>query len=142
MPNKKGSKVAASRARAQAAAKKKAKSTGPALPAAAFVKPGAAPEAPEEMDEELDQELEEALATDAEPTEAVATVPTGEQRAALATATQRRSGPRVTATRRHRQATGIGPSPSLRREVGLIGAITVVIGVALAVIKFATDLGS
>ena len=39
MPNKKGSKVAASKARAQVKAKKKARQTGPALAAAAYVPP-------------------------------------------------------------------------------------------------------
>jgi hypothetical protein len=134
MPSKKGSKVAASRARAQATAKKKARSTGPVLPAAAFATPVADPP-------EADIPEAEVLEAEGEPVEAqAASAPAPASARAPA-----RPAPRVAAravTRRERHATVAIVGMTLRREVAMIGAITAVTGVVLTVIKLATDLGA
>jgi len=134
MPSKKGSKVAASRARAQATAKKKARSTGPVLPAAAFATPLADPT-------EADIPEAEVLEAEGEPVEALAA-------SAPAPASARapaRPAPRAVARAaagRERHATAAIVGMTLRREVATIGAITAVTGVVLTVIKLATDLGT
>ncbi len=129
MPNKRGSKVAASQARAKAAARKKAHSTGPVIAAAALTRP---PEVnDDELEhEELDQVDEAAGVVEEEEDAAPARPPARAPRIA-----------RAGARREHQTAvafTGV----SLRREVGLIGAITASIGVALALLKLLTDLGT
>lgn len=128
MPNKKGSKVAASRAKSQQKAKKKARQTGPNIPVAA-----AAP-APVEITEE-DADLETGILESA--------VVEPEQAQPVATAPARQPARRAAAaTRRERQAHALVAGSSLKREVSLIGAITAAAGVALAVLKLATDLGA
>ena len=122
MPNKKGSKVAASKARAQVKAKKKARQTGPALAAAAYVPPPPETEDGAEPHEETEPAREASTAPAAAP--------------ALATAVR----PSAHAPRGRQQPAPV-PGVSLRREVGFIGALTVVIGVVLAVLKVFTDLG-
>ena len=124
MPSKKGSKIAASQARAKTAAKKKANSSGPVLPAAAL--------APEGID---DSELEEGTAVavaEFDGNEAEAVAPVGAQ-------APRRTG--RAASRRERQALTVVSGGSLRREVAMIGSVAALMGVALAVIKLVTDLG-
>jgi hypothetical protein len=140
MPNKKGSKIAASRARAQTAAKKKARGTGTTLPAAAFVKP----EDTLVVQDELDEMLEEAAdgGADAEQelqeSAAVAVAPAAKQRVAAAS----RRTPRIAASRRLRQHEDALPMQGLGREIGTIGVITATIAIALVVLKFATDIGA
>jgi hypothetical protein len=126
MPNKKGSRVAASQARAKSAAKKKNHSAGPDLAAAA--------QAPESTD---------ALAQEQEEGSAVAVVEaSGEELEAAAqapTLAPRRTG--RAASRRERQALTVMSAGSLRREVLMIGSVTALMGITLAVIKLVTDLG-
>jgi hypothetical protein len=132
MPNKKGSRVAASLAKSQAKAKKKAHSTGPVLAAAAF-------QAPAADDAELGMEEAEAqVATaDADMDEALADQEAPQAAPAAAPAPRRaRSAPR-----RERQAMVAVQGGSLRREVILITAVTALTGALLAALKIATDLG-
>ncbi len=124
MPGKKGSRVAARQARAQANAKKKARSAGPDLSTAARVAPAETPVDDADL-EEATEESSVAIATNDTP------VPT-----APAPRPTRR-----TASRRERQAFGAISAGSLKREVATIGIIAASAGVALAVIKLATDLG-
>jgi hypothetical protein len=126
MPSKKGSRIAASQARAKSAAKKKANSSGPVLAAAAA-------QAPEVTDApEIEESAVEATANDGDVVEA-------EAPAAAAAPVVRRAG--RSASRRERQALTVMSGGSLRREIMMIGSVTALMGVALAVIKLATDLG-
>ena len=130
MPNKKGSRVAASRAKSQAKAKKKARSTGPVLAAAAYQAPAA------EEDETQLEPNEAQVATaaaDADETQVANETP---QAAPAAAPRRARSAPR-----RERQAMVAVQGGSLRREVSLIAAVAALTGIALAAIKIATDLG-
>lgn len=125
MPGKKGSRVAASQARAKANAKKKAKSAGPDLSSAAR-------EAPTESlvdDAELEGATEESSVAVAEASTALPTTPAPRQPA------------RRAASRRERQAFNAISAGSLKREVLTIGIIASLSGVVLAVVKLATDLG-
>ena len=116
MPNKKGSRVAASKARTQAKAKKKARQGGPVLAAAAYAPPPVAEETAEAVEEA-------ALVASSAPAAAAAPI-----------------APAV-ARRQHREPL-VAHGVSLRREVGLIGVLTVAVGAALAYLKFFTDLGA
>ena len=124
MPNKKGSKVAASKARAQTKAKKKARQGGPALAAAAYAPP---PPAAEEGDGEID----EAAHTDASEPVAAAAPPAPASPARVLRGFRRE----------HTHQTPPALSVSLRREVGFIGALTVVVAAMLVGLRFLTDLG-
>jgi hypothetical protein len=123
MPTNKGSKIAASQARAKTAAKKKAHSTGPDIAAAAY----------DALD--VDGDLVE---SEDEPTVAVTEGDDAEPSIAVAPA-PRRVG--RTASRRERQVVAVMSAGSLRREVALIGVVTAITGVLLAVLKLGTDLG-
>ncbi|MDA0798744.1 MAG: hypothetical protein O2826_10010 [Chloroflexi bacterium] len=125
MPNKKGSRIAASQARAKSAAKKKSHASGPDLAAAA--------QEVQDDPQELDEQADVAVAV-VEGDETQAAAP-----AAAAAPAPRRVG--RAASRRERQALTVMSSGSLGREVAMIGIVTAVMGVALAVIKLATDLG-
>ena len=130
MPNKKGSKVAASRARAQANAKKKARSPGPAGVESSYRPPATVDE--EEVEESaLDSEAA-VLDADEENEPQAATRP--------APAAAQRASTRV-APRRERVAMAAVQGGSLRHEVGLITAIAVVAGATLALLKILTDIG-
>ena len=126
MPNKKGSKVAASRARAQVKAHKKAHSTGPVVAAAAYAAPAA-------VDETAAEEATSAVAVET---------------SAAATATARAGAPAVRRSNvsrtvsRQREAVVAMQSVNLKREVGTIGSLAVVVAIALAVLKIATDIGA
>ena len=126
MPNKKGSKVAASRARAQVKAHKKAHSTGPVVAAAAYAAPAA-------VDETAAEEATSAVAVET---------------SAAATATARAAAPAVRRSNvsrtvsRQREAVVAMQSVNLKREVGTIGSLAVVVAIALAVLKIATDIGA
>lgn len=132
MPNKKGSRVAASQARAKAAAKKKARSSGPDLSAIAS-RPApvdtaestenVAPEAVAESDVELNAAEESVSITPA----TVATAPAVRRTRA--------------ASRRERQAMTVVAAGSLRWELTMIGSATAAMGIGLVVLKLATDLG-
>ena len=122
MPNKKGSKVAASRARAQVKAHKKAHSTGPVVAAAAYAAPAAVDETAAE-----------------EATSSVAVETSAPARAA--TPAVRRSNVSRTVSRQ-REAVVAMQSVNLKREVGTIGSLAVVVAIALAVLKIATDIGA
>ena len=125
MPGKKGSRVAASQARAKANAKKKARSAGPDLSTAARVAPVDAPEEDAELDEVTEG----------------SSVAVAESKTPMPTAPVVRAPARRAATRRERQAFGAISAGSLKREVITIGIIASFSGVALAVVKLATDLG-
>ena len=126
MPNKKGSKVAASRARAQVKAHKKAHSTGPVVAAAAYAAPAA-------VDETAAEEATSAVAVET---------------SAAATATARAGAPAVRRSNvsrtvsRQREAVVAMQSVNLKREVGTIASLAVVVAIALAVLKIATDIGA
>ena len=132
MPNKKGSRVAASKARAQAKAKKKAHHGGPVLAAAAYVP---SPPADEQATGENDGAIDDA---------APASVATTAGGAAVAT----RAAPAAPArplrgfSREHAHQTPPALSVSLRREVGLIGGLTVAVVAALVALRLFTDLGA
>ena len=140
MPNKKGSKVAASKARAQAMAKKKARHGGPALAAAAYVPP---PPAAEGATTETDGAVDEAtLSSNAGPEAGAAAVAIAAPplTAAAAAAAAPARAPRGFSRERAHQAPP-ALSVSLRREVGLIGALTVVAVLVLVALRLFTDLG-
>ena len=127
MPNKKGSRIAASQARAKSAAKKKAHSVGPDLAAAAHLTEPAPNAA-----------LEDTAAT------AGSAVSATSPRATPAEATSSPSPSpslRRTTSRRERQALTVMSAGSLRREIAMIGSITALVAVALTVMKLATDFG-
>ena len=126
MPGKRGSKVAAAQARAKAAAKKKARQGGPVLPAAAYVPP------PTEAEEE-EVEAEELAA---QPAATPAPV-----RRPVATAT-RPQAIRSISMRRERHAAPALSGAGLKRELGMIAGLTGIVGVVLAVLKLATDIGA
>ena len=125
MPNKKGSRVAASKARAQTKAKKKARQGGPVLAAAAY-----APPPP--VAEETDGAIDEAAQVDAPGPVAVAAPP------AAASPARALRGFR----REHAHQAAPALSVSLRREVGTIGALTAVVVAMLVGLRFLTDLGA
>ena len=125
MPGKKGSRVAASQARAKANAKKKARSAGPDLSTAARETPVESPV----DDAEFEAATDETAVAVAESSTPVPTAPAP------------RPAARRAASRRERQAFGAISAGSLKREVITIGIIASFSGVALAVVKLATDLG-
>ena len=131
MPNKKGSKIAASKARAQLKAKKKARQGGPALAAAAYAPP---PPVAEESDEAID---EAPTAAAVGPASAAGPVATAVRPAPAPPARTPRGFRRDHA---HQAAPAL--SVSLRREVGLIGALTLVVVAMLVGLRFFTDLGA
>jgi len=136
MPNKKGSKVAASKARAQAMAKTKARHGGPALAPAAYVPP---PPAAEGATTETDGAFDEAtLSSNAGPEAGAAAVAIAAPPLTAAAAPAR--APRGFSRERAHQAPP-ALSVSLRREVGLIGALTVVAVLVLVALRLFTDLG-
>ena len=133
MPNKKGSKVAASKARAQAIAKKKARHGGPVLAAAAYVPP---PPAADEVAGETDGAIDEAAsASRASPETDAGSVAI----AAPAAAPPARAPRGFSRERAHQAPPAL--SVSLRREVGLIGVLTVVVVAVLVALRLFTDLG-
>ena len=130
MPNKgKGSKVAAAQARAKAAAKKKARHGGPALPAAAYTKPD--PETEEAL------EAEEAMSDPASGSQSPLAAPSRPAGTATRTYSARTIG-----QRRERHATPTLTGASLKRELSMIGALTAFAGIILAVLRLMTDLGA
>ncbi|MCH7607327.1 MAG: hypothetical protein IIC94_01985 [Chloroflexi bacterium] len=134
MPNKKGSKVAASKARAQAMAKKKARHGGPALAAAAYVPP---PPAAEGATTETGGAVGEAApSSQAGPEAGAASVAIA---APPLTAPPARALRGFSRERAHQAPPAL--SVSLRREVGLIGALTVAVVLVLVALQLFTGLG-
>ena len=131
MPNNRGSRIAASRARAQAKAHKKAHSTGPVIAAAAHIAPVA-------DDEGMDDETQSAVAT--EQADDTANAEAAPAPAKTATAVRRSNVSRTVA--RQRDAVISMQSFNLKREVATIGVITAIVGITLAVLKLATDIGA
>jgi len=128
MPNKKGSRVAASQARAKAAAKKKARSSGPDLSAIAS-RP--APMDTADSTENLAPEAVAVAESDVELNAAEELVP-------VTPVAVRRTR---AASRRERQAMTVVAAGSLKWELTLIGSATAAMGIGLVVLKVATDLG-
>jgi len=130
----KGSRIVASQARAKAAAKKKAHSSGPDLSGLA-----AQPASVEALGTDENAELEEGVvavaATSDDGDQVAAAAPTP---VAATPALVRRSRG---ASRRERQAMTVVAAGSLKWELSLIGSATAAMGVALVVLKVATDIG-
>jgi len=132
MPNKKGSRVAASQARAKAAAKKKAHSSGPDLSAIAS-RP-----APVDTAESTENVAPEAVAvaeSDVELNAAEESVPVTPAAASTAPAVRRTRA----ASRRERQAMTVVAAGSLRWELTMIGSATAAMGIGLVVLKLAKN---
>ncbi len=130
---KAGSRAAAGQAKARERARRKARVTGPSLGQAAYVSP---PPADETTDDEP-----EAVAVVAEAAQAAppSPAPAPAPRTVAAPAPQART---VGAQRRERQPAGMTPTGSLKRELALIGSITLVIAAALAALATTTTLGA
>ena len=135
MPNKKGSKVAASNARAQAMAKKKARHGGPVLAAAAYVPPP-----PPAEGDAADTGGVVAQAAPASATGSVAVAAGGAAVAARPTQAAPAGALRGSGRERAHQ-TPPALSVSLRREVGTIGVLTAVVIVVIVALQLFTDLG-
>ncbi len=127
---KAGSRAAAGQAKARERARRKARVTGPSLASAAYVPPSLADDAPDDEPESAAPVAEAAQAAPA---------PVAAPRAAASPAPQARA---VAAQRRERQFAGITPTGSLKRELALIGSITLVIAAALAALAMTTTLGA
>ena len=127
---KAGSRAAAGQAKARERARQKARATGPSLAQAAYVPPPPADDAP-------DAGPETVVASEA--TQAASSPAAAAPRAVAASAPQLRA---VGAQRRERQLAGMTPTGSLKRELVLIGSITLVIAAALAALATTTTLGA
>ena len=121
--NKKGSRLAASQARARAAARKKTRTGGPDLSGATKPVPIEAEEAEEEEVEAANGLAERAAS---QPIRVPINAPSPYRRAA---------------TRRERQALTVVSGGSLKWELTLITIITACAGGALAALKLFTDFG-
>ena len=124
---KAGSRAAAGQAKARERARRKARVTGPSLSPAAYVPPPPGDEAPEAKPEA------------AAASEAAVAAPAPAPRAVAAPAAQARAVP---SPRRERQLAGMTPTGSLKRELALIGSITLVIAGALAALATTTTFGA
>lgn len=130
---KAGSRAAAGQAKARERARRKARVTGPSLAQSAYVPPSPEDDAPDDEPEAVAAVAEAAQAAPSSP--APATAP----RTVAAPAPQTRA---VGAQRRERQLAGMTPTGSLKRELALIGSITLVIAAALAALATTTTLGA
>lgn len=127
---KAGSRAAAGQAKARERARRKARVAGPSLADAAYIPP--ADDAPEAEPEAV------AVAEAAQA--APAPAPASEAPTPRAVAQARTA---VSASpRRERQLTGMTPTGSLKRELALIGSITVLIAAALAALSVTNTLGA
>ena len=128
---KAGSRAAAGQAKARERAHRKARVTGPSLAQAAYVPPPPTDDAP-------DAEPEAVAASAAAPAAPSPAPVAAAPRAVAAPAPQSRAmGPQ----RRERQLVGMTPTGSLKRELALIGSITLIIAAALAALATTTTLG-
>ena len=123
MPNKKGRKVAASRERARAAARRKARSGGPDIPQ----RTAQTPTAPQSTQEEDDQTPAQ------QPVEAL------EAQSAVA---ERPAAARTAYRQRRQRDAALATGPSVTRELLRIGVIMLVIAVVLIALKLGTPLGT
>lgn len=130
---KAGSRAAAGQAKARERARRKARVTGPSLGQAAYVSPPPADETTDDEPEAVAVVAE--AAQTAPPSPALAPAP----RTVAAPTPQART---VGAQRRERQPAGMTPTGSLKRELALIGSITLVIAAALAALATTTTLGA
>ena len=129
---KAGSRAAAGQAKARERARQKAKTTGPSLAQVAYVPPPPA-------DDALVDAEPEAVAPEA-PQAAPSPAPVAAApRSVAASAPQTRT---MNPQRRERQLVGMTPTGSLKRELLLIGSITLVISAALAALATTTTLGA
>ena len=126
---KTGNRAAASQAKAKDRARRKTRSTGPSIAESAYIPPA-------ESEDQDDPSAELELETSGNPEETPADVVTGPTTVATA---PRRS---MAAQRRARQEAAMSPAGGLRREIALIGSITLVVGIMLVVLKTSTDLGA
>jgi len=129
----KGSRIAASQARAKVAAKKKARSGGPDLSGLTV-----RPESADASDADENVELEEGAVSVAEVSDDGVEVAEAAPAPAAAAPLVRRSRG---ASRRERQAMTVVAAGSLKWELSLIGSATVAMAVALVVLKLVTDIG-
>ena len=129
---KAGSRAAAGQAKARERARRKARVTGPSLSQAAY----AAPPAEDESSDAEPEAATVAEATSAAPAPASA-APAPRAVAAPAPRTRTAAAPR-----RERQLAGLTPTGSLKRELALIGSITLIIGAALAALATTTTFGA
>ncbi len=130
---KAGSRAAAGQAKARERARRKARVTGPSLAQAAYVPPPPADDAPADEPEAVAAVAEAAQDAPSSP------APAAPPRTVAAPAPQARA---VGAQRRERQLAGMTPTGSLKRELALIGSITLVIAAALAALATTTTLGA
>ncbi len=127
---KAGSRAAAGQAKARERARRKARVAGPSLTQAAYVPPSDdAPEAEPESDAVM--EAAQAAPSPAPAPEAPARVSAPQARTAVSAS-----------PRRERQLTGMTPTGSLKRELALIGSITLIIAAALAALSVTNTLGA
>lgn len=120
--NRKGSRIAASQARAKAAARKKTRTAGPDLSGA--TKP--VPIEPTTEEEEVEAANAFAERASSQPIRVPLAAPSPYRRAA---------------TRRERQALNIVSAGNLKWELTLVTIITALCGAALAVLKLVVDFG-
>ena len=128
---KAGSRAAAGQAKARERARRKARVAGPSLAQAAYVPPSPEDDAPETGPEAV-------VASEAAQA-APAPAPVAAPQAAVASAPQTRA---AGAQRRERQFAGMTPTGSLKRELVLIGSITLIIAATLAALATTTTLGA
>ncbi|MCY4581374.1 MAG: hypothetical protein OXE50_01025 [Chloroflexi bacterium] len=130
---KAGSRAAAGQAKARERARRKARIAGPSLAQAAYVPP---------VDEASEAEPEDATVMEAVQA-APSPAPAPEAPAPRAAAPAARARAAVSsAPRRERPLTGMTPTGSLKRELALIGSITLVIAAALAALAVTNTLGA
>lgn len=127
---KTGNRAAASQAKAKDRARRKTRSTGPSIAESAYIPPA-------ESEDQDDPSAELEPETSGNPEEMPADIVTAPT-SVVATAPRRS----MAAQRRARQEAAMSPAGGLRREIGLIGSITLVIGIMLVVLKTSTDLGA
>ena len=132
---KAGSRAAAGQAKARERARRKARVTGPSLAEAAYVPPSQADDVPDDEPEAVAAVAEAAQAAPASP----APAPVAAPRAVASPAPQARG---AAAQRRERQFAGMTPTGSLKRELLLIGSITLIIAAAFAALATTTTLGA
>ena len=130
---KAGSRAAAGQAKARERARRKARVAGPSLAQAAYVPP--APEDAPGTDSAGEAVAEASSAAPAPAPAAAAPAP----RAVAAPAPAARA---VASPRRERQLVGMTPTGSLKRELLLIGSITLIVAAVLAALEVTNTLGA
>ncbi len=138
MAKKKQSRLVAGQQRARERARRKAHYTGPTV-----VPTNATPTEADAEDvvEELELDDDPAVA-EAELEPATAEVAAAEPHAAPRAQRGARSALTVAQRRRTTQAMAVASGPGIRSEVLRIGIVAALVGGALAVLKFGTDIGA